>query len=299
MVKEETAVILQMQNYSIHDGDGVRTTVFFAGCRLRCQWCANPESWTDKPKLAFHQSRCVECGLCQLGCDRNLQPTNISSLSGCDACGNCVDSCPHDALSLTGTECSVEDVVQRATEQSVFYRFSGGGVTLSGGEPFLQHRFLNHLVPSLTRIGISLWAETCGYFDMEKVRHLISDFEHIFIDIKHMDPAHHHRLTGRNNRRILRNIIEIHKLGIPVTVRVPLIPGVNDDEVNLRDTALFMANNLAGAEIEILPYHSLGEGKYTTLGMKDQCHTFTPPLQDSVERSYRYFTDLGIHRRTD
>lgn len=184
---EASTIVLQMQNYSIHDGDGVRTTIFLAGCKLRCHWCANPESWTEKPKLVFHSHRCHECHTCVQVCHKGIDPKHRNQLKQCDLCGECVAACPNKALDITGKTLSVSDVLTKVKKDQLFFRHTGGGVTFSGGEPFLQAEFLNQIVPKLEELGIGVWAESCGLFNLDAVKFILNKFDHLFIDIKHMD----------------------------------------------------------------------------------------------------------------
>lgn len=291
---EAKAIVLQMQNYSIHDGDGVRTTIFLSGCKLRCRWCANPESWTTKAKLVYHQHRCDDCNACVQACDKGLNPKERDQLINCDACGVCVSACPSNALEIAGKMLSVTDVVNKVKKDQLFFRHTGGGVTFSGGEPFLQSEFLNQIVPKLEELGIGMWAETCGLFHMKSVINILDKFDHLFIDIKHMDSEKHKEVTGQGNERILANIEQIYSMGVPITIRIPLIPSVNDDAGNLKNTAVYMAENLPGVKVEILPYHELGKSKFKALGMKEYWYSYRVPSQEEVEDAYKYFVQEGI-----
>lgn len=291
---EASAIVLQMQNYSIHDGDGVRTTVFLAGCRLRCRWCANPESWTVKPKLVYHEHLCNDCDACAEVCEKGLDPRQRETLSGCNLCADCVSVCPGNALETVGQTLCVSELITRVKKELLFFRYTGGGVTFSGGEPFLQAEFLNQVVPELEKLGIGIWAETCGLFELDSVKAILNKFDHIFFDLKQMDSATHKEVTGRGNESILSNAKALYEMGIPMTIRLPLIPSVNDDEKNLSATAAFMKNQLPGVGIEILPYHELGKSKYIALGMQKHFYSYTIPTDEEVDKAYGYFEGLGI-----
>jgi pyruvate formate lyase activating enzyme len=295
-----TGVVIQMQDYSIHDGDGVRTTIFLAGCGLRCQWCANPESWTKKARLAFYAHKCLQCHRCEPVCPQNLKPSsNEFDLSDCSLCGACVSACPEKALEIACSGTDVESVMQKICRDELFFRYTGGGVTFSGGEPFLQHQFLRHLMAGCEQLGVSVWVETCGFFNWKQCQDLMSGIEHVFFDIKHMDEQVHEQVTGQSNRTILDNARKMHELGVPMTIRVPLITEVNLDDDNLRATAEFIREYLSGSTIELLPYHELGKAKYMAFRMDDVFHSFTTPTPEQVAKAYSIFTDYQIQRYSD
>lgn len=291
----EKGVVLQMQDYSIHDGDGVRTTIFLAGCGLRCQWCANPETWTKQPKLAFYEHKCKGCLSCMAACPKGLDPRSVDQQNEvCDQCGLCVRACPSKALASACHEVTVDEVYQKIQQDELFFRYTDGGVTFSGGEPFLQHQFIRDVMDRAEPLGVSFWAETCGFFSWSQVKDLIPRFEHIFFDLKVMDPDAHKRYTGVDNAQILRNVCNIYALGVPLTIRIPFIPQVNGHEENIRQTALFMSEHLQGCNVELLPYHELGKAKYTAFKMLDSFQTFTVPTQDELARAYTIFAEYGV-----
>lgn len=297
--RASSGIVIQMQDYSIHDGDGVRTTIFLAGCGLRCQWCANPESWTLKPKIAFYAHKCTQCYQCEQACPQGLIPSAKSFIPGdCTLCGACVSACPEKALEIACSDTDAESVMQKIRRDELFFRHTGGGVTFSGGEPFLQHQFLRRLMRECEQIGVSVWVETCGFFNWNKCQDLMPYIEHIFLDIKHMDEQVHQQVTGQSNRTILDNARKIYQQGVPITIRVPLIAEVNLDQDNLRATAEFISANLSGSSIELLPYHELGKAKYTAFRMEESVHSFTTPTPEQVEQAYRVFSDYQIQRYT-
>lgn len=293
-------IVLQMQDYSIHDGDGVRTTIFLAGCALRCQWCANPETWTATPKLAYYPHKCKGCQTCVGQCPQQLDPRAVTQATqACDHCSLCVKACPSRALSLACTPASVDEVVAKIKRDELFFRYTDGGVTFSGGEPFMQPDFIRAVIEQCEPLGISFWAETCGHFNWRGAADLFPHFDHIFFDLKVMDSAKHKAVTGLGNEQILKNVKRIYDLGVPMTIRIPFIPEVNGDEANLRATAEFMQQNLAGCAIELLPYHELGKAKYTAFKMLDDFHSYTVPSSAMLEWAYGVFGEYGIisHRQ--
>ncbi len=287
--------IVQVQRYSIHDGDGVRTTIFLAGCHLRCRWCANPESWTKGKKLAFYRHLCKGCERCIEVCPEGLDPRAIKYPNNrCTLCGNCVSACPHHALEMACQDVEASRTAKEIERDALFFRYTGGGVTFSGGEPFLQDQFIRSMARKFFDSGISLWVETCGYFEWDKAKDVVEMMDHVFLDIKCMDPDRHRQNTGVSNDLILQNAVKIHSLGIPMTIRIPAINEVNMDVENLEATAKFIAMNLKKADVELLPYHELGKVKYISFGMEDAFHSFTTPSKEEIETAYAVFRSFGI-----
>lgn len=290
-----TGIVIQMQDYSIHDGDGVRTTIFLAGCKLRCQWCANPESWTTKSKLVFYRHKCIGCMKCATACPANLIPCKMERPNDtCTACGKCVEVCTQKALDIACTEKSADTLVKKIERDALFFRYSGGGVTFSGGEPFLQHKFMSVLLGRFEELGIDSWVETCGHFDFEAVQDLIPKFSHVFLDIKHMDCENHKKFTGCGNELILENAKKIYATGVPMTIRIPAIVEVNLDDDNIEKTAQFIRKYLPTANIELLPYHELGKAKYISLGIQDEFFPFTTPTSAQINHAYDILKSNGI-----
>jgi pyruvate formate lyase activating enzyme len=297
--RQPEAVIFELQRWSGNDGPGIRTVVFFKGCPLRCIWCCNPESWSPLPQVAFFEDRCQECGRCREVCPQSMVTPGSDAgpavAPGCTACGRCVQACPSGARELMGKTMSLADVLAIIERDRVFYRQSGGGVTFSGGEALVQAEFLGPLVERCWAGGISMALETCGHFSWASTRELLARMDLVFLDIKHMDPVIHRRATGLDNRLILQNAIRIAREKIPLVIRVPLIPTVNDDVGNIRATAAFVSENLGGIlGVEVLPYHTLGKGKYRALGLAYQLDHLVPPAVADVARARRVFQDHGV-----
>ena len=287
-------IILQIQKFSVHDGQGVRTVIFMAGCPLRCKWCSNPETWDLSPKLAFYAKKCAGCGICCKTCPKSIFPPQMKAGDNCDACGLCANACPMDALAVLCEKAAADDVVRKIERDAVFFRYSKGGVTFSGGEPTMQEEFLRGLTERLYSRGVSMWIETCGHFCFEDVRDIFQKMDNVYYDIKCIDGRLHKELTGVDNAGILANSIRLHKLGLPITVRLPAIGGVNFTEGNLNATALFMSENLQGAAIEILPYHNFGKEKYEALKLTEYLHEFTTPEKHEISGAYSLFRRYGI-----
>lgn len=226
--------LMQLQNFSVNDGDGIRTVVFMAGCPLRCAWCANPESQT------------------------------------------CCNAMTHWAE--TG------DVLKKLRQQEIFYRYSGGGVTFSGGEATAQPHFLAELVDALYDDGISLALETCGQFDFAALRPVLQKMDLLFMDLKHQDTQAHRRFTGQGNETILENLQKAAALGVPLVVRIPTIVGVNADDATMEKAFTFISGHCPGARLELLPYHRYGEGKYAELGLPRPSADFAAPTKAQLAR---------------
>jgi pyruvate formate lyase activating enzyme len=288
--------IFQIQRWSVNDGEGIRSTVFFKGCPLRCQWCANPESWNGRPEVLYFRERCSGCGRCATVC-----PTGAAILvSGkseldrtrCTACFQCCEVCPTGARKRMGSTVSVGEVLAVIERDAIFYRESGGGVTFSGGEPFAQMEFLRQLATACQRLGIDTAVETSGYFDWEQARDIIARLDAVFVDIKHMDDEVHTARTGVSNRRILANVAAISRLNPNTIVRVPLIEEVNATEQNIRSLAKFLREHTQVAGVELLPYHDFGEAKYNAVGGAG--HQFTTPDAAKIEKLKEILSECGI-----
>ena len=290
-------VIFEIQRWSGNDGPGIRTVVFFKGCPLRCAWCCNPESWRPLPQVAVIADRCQECGLCREVCPQSIaMPGTVPDrASGCTACGRCVEACPSGARELMGRQMSLEEVLAVIERDRVFYRQSGGGVTFSGGEALAQAGFLGQLVERCWANGISMALETSGHFSWARREELLRKMDLIFLDLKHMDPLIHRRMTGVNNHIILQNAMRIVRAGLPLVIRIPLIPTVNDDEGNLRATAAFVSRHLGGVlGVEVLPYHTLGRGKFEALGLNYKLDHVAPPAAADVARAREILAEHGL-----
>ena len=212
----------------------------------------------------------------------------------CNQCGLCVRACPSKALASACHEVTVDEVYQKIQRDELFFRYTDGGVTFSGGEPFLQHQFIRSIMDRCEPLGVSFWAETCGHFSWAQAKDLFLRFEHIFFDLKLMDSAAHEPYTGIGNEQILKNACNIYRLGVPMTIRVPLIPEVNGHDGNIRKTAQFMMEHLSGCQIELLPYHALGKAKYTAFKMLDSFHEFSVPTPEILANAYKIFAEYGV-----
>ncbi len=267
--KELKGLIFNIQRYSIHDGPGIRTTVFFKGCPLSCFWCQNPESQAMKPEILFDRHRCTACGQCVIAC-----PAGTNSLADdstkinrnkCTGCGKCVEICPNEARKITGRYVTVGEVREEVLRDSKFYENSGGGITLSGGEPALQAEFALQLLRRCKERGLHTALDTCGYVPSQTMQELLEYIDLVLYDIKCLDTTKHSKATGKPNDLIIANAKKIAAYKRDIWVRIPLIPGFNDSPEDIRAIAQFVRKELGAVRIDLHPYNKLGEGKYSRL----------------------------------
>lgn len=271
---ETKAMIFDIQGFSIHDGPGIRTVVFLKGCPLRCKWCCNPESQSVSHEILHVRTKCVKCYRCIDLCPRGV--IDLPEVGGhisidrgvCADCQDhpCVKGCYQSALESIGTCMTVQEVMEKVMADEIFYQNSGGGVTLSGGEALTQSEFCRELFKECRDQYVHTAIETTGYAAWEKLKGVLDYTDLVLFDLKHMDPAVHKELTGVSNELILKNLEEIFaRTKVPTIIRLPVIPGANDSNENMEATARFM-NKIGAKEINIMPYHRLGTGKYAGLG---------------------------------
>jgi pyruvate formate lyase activating enzyme len=282
-------IVFDLKKYSINDGPGIRTTVFLKGCPLRCQWCHNPEGQSFQPELMVRASRCLEgCSECLVSC----QPGALSKMDGvpvvdreiCNACGRCAEACPTQALEIVGRRISSSELISEIEKDRIFYEESGGGVTFSGGEPLAQPEFLTEVLAACRLKGLHTVVDTCGHVTAEAFAG-VADLADLFLfDLKIIDEARHREFTGRSNVLILQNLRWLAEKGKRVVVRLPLVPGVNDDPENIRRTADFLRSIGVIKEISLLPYHRMGKDKYKGLQMASLAERFTPPSADHINK---------------
>jgi pyruvate formate lyase activating enzyme len=293
-------IIFDIQSYSLHDGPGIRTLVFLKGCPLRCIWCQNPESQRHRPELLYDTEKCTGCGTCVTACRNGAievrEGKSHTDRERCDGCGECVNICPTEARILAGRTMSAEEVFREVKKDEAFFRNSGGGVTLSGGEPLAQPEFSSDVLRLCREQGIATAIETCGLAPWEAVAQVLRYTDLVLYDLKHLDAVAHRKLTGAPNEVILKNARRIHgELGIPIIARIPVVPGCNADLENIEATARFIAHEL-GTEtpVNLLAYHRLGESKYARLEQTGSGAFIAPPSEEEMEELKRLMEERGL-----
>lgn len=283
---ELTGRIFNLQRYSLQDGPGLRTTVFLKGCPLACAWCHNPESQSPAPELILQEGRCIACGACYKVCGAGEVPSDHPEA--------CVDACPTGARQLLGRETSVDDLVEEVLKDRLFFDQSGGGVTLSGGEPLMQPAFAIAVLDALRRKGVHTALDTCGLGRTEDLLEAAALADLVLFDLKHMDDAQHRRWTGAGNGAILANLERLGRSHPQIWIRVPVVPGVNDDPSNLEATARFVASIPAVRRLDLLPYHSIGAAKFRRLGREYLLGQVEPPSAARMASLADLFQTFGI-----
>jgi pyruvate formate lyase activating enzyme len=282
----ETGVVFDVKHFAVHDGPGIRTTVFLKGCPLRCKWCHSPESQSPNVEIAYYPNICIGCGACVEACPAGAQTMGSVKIRRelCTRCGSCADICYAEALVKFGDHVSVEDILQEVEKDRLLYDTSGGGVTLSGGEPAMQPQFASMLLKTLKVGRFHTTLDTCGYVEWTTLRKLLGHTDLVLFDLKHMDPAVHEKLTGVSNELILSNLRRISQLRYKtLIVRVPVIPRYNDSTDNINAIGGFLGGLENVDAVELLPYHRLGVPKYEALGREYSLPRLQPPKKEHLE----------------
>ena len=308
---ETTGCVFNIQRFSVHDGPGIRTLVFLSGCPLRCAWCCNPESQTLGPQLAYNEKKCIgigECGNCLKVCKeeallaRGEQPQLFVDRERCTNCGDCAQACPSTALAMYGKYMTVNEILFEVQQDSCFYSRSGGGLTVSGGEPLFQPGFTLALLKAAKELGIETAIETCGQAKWEFLDSICKYVDSIFFDLKSLDPYKHKQFVGVTNELILQNfrMLVSSYPQIPITVRTPIVSGFNDGLEEVAQIARFIAPYYRVA-YEMTPYHAFGESKYTFLGRRYGLGGISPPTSEHMRLLRGHIASMladGIgHRR--
>jgi len=284
-MKTEIGIIFDIKHFAVHDGPGIRTTVFLKGCPLRCLWCHSPESQSPRPEIAYYPNLCIHCEACIEACPNGAQTLCTPKIlrERCTGTGRCVEECYAGALVMYGETATVSEVLEEVGKDAVLYETSGGGVTLSGGEPVSQPGFTSALLSALKAEGYHTALDTSGEVPWEAMERVLVDVDLVLYDLKHMDPGIHEELTGAPNERILSNLKKISALEKELVVRVPIIPGHNDSYDNLNRMGELL-ESLKGIEaVELLPYHNLGVPKYIALGREYPLHGLETPEPESLK----------------
>ncbi|MBT8047574.1 MAG: glycyl-radical enzyme activating protein [Xanthomonadales bacterium] len=307
---ETAGTVFNIQRFSVHDGPGIRTVVFIKGCSLRCIWCSNPESMSRREQVGVFPDRCIGVDKCDACLKAAPDPsvltvedgrvTGLKNKNSRDGLA-CAAVCPTNALKAWGWRTTVAEVMQEVTADREFYEESGGGLTLSGGEALIQSEFAIELLKAARAEGINTCIETALNYPTETLDAALPFIDLAFCDLKHMDPAAHKRFTGVSNKRILRNLRKVVESGIPVVIRIPVVPKHNGTEENLRATARFLADELEGRvnQVQLLPFYKMGVEKYASLGKAYPMNHFNAPPREEWEADIRDFAEMmcsfGVH----
>ena len=316
---EQTGIVFNIQHFTIHDGPGIRTDLFLKGCLLHCRWCSNPESLTRRILPGVYKKKCLgkkTCGLCDYSCpEKKKDPAGeeISPLrfyrnklvsidyNRCISCMACAESCPAEAIKAWGRRMSAEEAMQEIRRDRGYYERSGGGVTISGGEPLLQTDFVAEVFQRCREEGIETCCESCLCIDWKEIERLLPLTDLWIADLKMMDPEKHREYTGASNSRILENLKRLAAVpGLELILRIPVIPGVNDTQENMEQTADFILNEMKGKvrTLQLLSFMRLGEEKYASLGMPYEMRSVRfrrDHFQRKINRFAEYFNNRGIH----
>lgn len=295
------SLITSIQKYSIHDGDGIRTTVFFKGCGLRCVWCHNPETQSYKKQPLVHQDRCVGCRSCELACphkaihmENGVAETDTSL---CDACGTCTDYCNLNLREIVGKEYTIKELMKELKKDEMFYEESSGGVTLSGGEVMTQDMdYIEELCKQLKRQGITVTIDTCGHAPYENFERILPYVNTFLYDIKIMDNDLHKKYMGAGNELILSNLEKISAAGARIYIRIPTIKGVNADDESMKAIiAYLLEKKIHFAQVNLLPYHNTGSVKYSKIGLEYDGNELERPTNEEMEHFVELFKEAGFH----
>jgi pyruvate formate lyase activating enzyme len=302
------AVVFDLQRYTIHDGPGIRTAVFFKGCPLRCLWCSNPEGISARPQVGVYAKDCIgveKCGWCLAACPegRDVLRAKEGLIVGvdresCTGCLRCVGVCPNDTLRGFGRAYTRGELMESILADRAYYQNSGGGVTLTGGDPLHQHAFVRTLLQECRRYGIHTCVESELHCSRRAVESVLPFTDLILTDLKHMDPECHRRFTGRTNTKILSNIRYLVSQGQDIVLRIPVVPGYNDSEENIRAVARFVAGELGNRvrQLQLLPYRVLGKEKYEALAMPYPMGDMRQPPREEYEPNLgRIAETLRLH----
>lgn len=287
--------IMDVKRLAIHDGPGIRTTLFLKGCPLHCLWCHNPEGISGKPQIAAYRQKCINCGECARVCPAGVHFMTVDGHEwrdeNCIACGRCEENCLGAALKVYGRSIGIEEACELLLQDRAFY--AKGGITLSGGEPLLQPHACRAILENMRRQGVHTAVDTCGAVERSALEEVLPYVDLFLFDIKHMDSEMHRKLTGLGNELILENLRWLSDAGAEIEIRIPVIPGMNDDAANIESTGRFLSK-LRIRRVVLLPYHSLAGSKYEALKMANLMPEAQPPARDEMQRLADILQGYGL-----
>ena len=294
-----TGIVFDIERFAIHDGPGIRTTLFLKGCPLACWWCHNPESISGRPQLAFFAEKCIGCGRCLVVCPEGVHeklPDGSRALhrERCTVCGKCVAECCSGALVVEGRSISVDEAVTELSRDRPFYETSGGGVTLSGGEPLAQPDFTTAVLERCRAEGLHTCLDTSGQAPWEHLERALAWTDLVLYDFKIADPELHRKYTGVANDLIRQNLLRVNERGTPIEIRMPVIPGVNDGGENLDAAAAFLAPLRSIRRVTLLGYHRFGESKYRRMDRTYRLEGTQPPSREHMEQVAARLAAAGL-----
>ena len=293
--------VFEIQRFSIHDGPGIRTTVFLKGCSLRCLWCHNPESIDPRPLLSFAADKCINCGSCAEVCPKQAHVMDealghVFLRNKCDSLGACAEVCPSKALETVGRNMTHNEVLELVLRDRPFYEASGGGVTISGGEPLLQIDFAEVLLRNVKAEGVSTAVETAGHVMFKRLARVAPYTDLFLFDVKETDDVLHQKFTGVSGAQIRRNLVALHEIGASILMRLPIIPGLNDRAAHFRNVVRFIEPLTSLVGVEVMPYHSLGLSKRERLGLDlDDGTESAPPSTELILEWISLLRDEGVN----
>ncbi len=291
------ATIFNIQKYSLHDGPGIRTTVFFKGCPLSCKWCHNPESLSKEIQIIRNEGSCRMCGSCIIACPSKALKMTTDNIEfdryKCISCGNCEDVCYHDAIKIVGKEMLVDEVLKEILKDRIFYEESGGGVTFSGGEPLMQSKFLIELAKRCKFAGIHTTLDTSGFSKWETLENVIKYIDLILFDLKIVDDEKHIEFVGSSNKLIIDNLKKLKEKNVDIFLRLPIIKGINDSMTDAEEVLEVIRGNENIKQINLLEYHKMGMEKYPRLGKKYELTGDEKPDKETIDGLKNFYEKAG------
>lgn len=292
-----SATTINIQKFSVHDGPGIRTTVFLKGCPLECWWCHNPESQSLSHEILYFEERCTKCGICIKRCEGKaleLKDNYLTINRGkCNLCGKCADFCPKNAREYVGRNFTVKELMKEIIKDEAFYEESNGGVTFSGGEPLMHADFLKEVLEGCKIRGIHTALDTCGHASWESFEKILGKVDLFLYDIKIMNNEKHKKYVGVENKLILENLKKLSDRNCNIFIRMPIIAGINDDDDHITEAICYLSN-LNIIQVNLLPYHKMGMDKYKRLNMEYKLLGMEKPLEEKMGEIAEKFRKAGI-----